>query len=67
MAEIKAEDYLGLTKKSCQDKAEGKNIIFRLISKDGEPFFSYPDDSDIRTDRICVELENGLVVKVTVK
>ncbi len=28
---MKAEDFLGLTKKSAMDKAESKNLIFRLI------------------------------------
>jgi hypothetical protein len=53
------EQFLGLTKKGAQQKAEQMNLIFRLISVNGEPMFSYP--SDIRTDRICVEINNGAV------
>jgi hypothetical protein len=62
---MKAEDFLGLSKKTAQDLAEKKSFIFRLISVDGEPFFSYPED--VRTDRVCVEIENGQIVKATVQ
>ena len=62
---MKPEDYLGLTKKQAQDRSEGKNMIFRLISIDGESFFSYPEDT--RTDRVCVVIEKGLVVKATIQ
>lgn len=58
---MKAEDFLGLTKKSAMEKAESKNLIFRLIRINEKSFFSYP--SDVRADRVCVELENGAVVK----
>lgn len=62
---MKVEEFLGLTKKAAQDKAEAKNLIFRLISVDGEPFFGYPPDE--RTDRVCVEIEKGRVAKVTLQ
>jgi hypothetical protein len=58
-------DYLGLTKKQAQDKAERKNYIFRLIRIDAENFLPYPDD--VRQDRLCVELDGGKVTKVTVQ
>ena len=54
-----AKEYLGLSKKMAQDKCEGKNMIFRLISIDGDPYFSWPEDR--RTDRICIEIVNGKV------
>lgn len=60
---MKIEDFLGLSKKSAQDKAEAKNLIFRLIRVDGDNFFSYPADK--REDRICVEIDKGKVSKVT--
>lgn len=60
---LKSEDFLGLTKKGAQDKAEAKNLIFRLIRKDGENFFSYPNDT--RADRVCVEIDKGAVTKAT--
>jgi len=56
-------DFLGLSKKSAQDRAENMNLIFRLIKVDGEDFFAYPED--IRHDRLCVEIENGKVVKAS--
>lgn len=59
---MKAEDFLGLTKKGSQDKAEAKNLIFRLIRVDDKSFFSYPDADKLRTDRVCVEIEKGQVV-----
>jgi len=64
---MKETDYLGLTKKSAQDRAEGKNLIFRLIKSEGKDFFSYPEDHEARQDRVCVEIENGKVVKVLFK
>ena len=54
---------LGLSKKMAQDKAEGKNLIFRLIRIDGENYFPYPDDK--RGDRVCVEIDGGKVSKVS--
>lgn len=61
----KAEDYIGLTKRSSQDKAERDSLVFRLIRIDKEDFLSYPDDE--RTDRICVEIDDGKVSKATIK
>ena len=60
---MKPEDFLGLTKKAAQDKAEAKNLIFRLIRIDADPFFAYPDETDVCTTRICVEIDNGKVSK----
>lgn len=62
---MKAEDFIGLTKKMAQDKAEGRNMIFRLIRVDKEYFFKYPDDE--RADRVCIEIDGGKVSKVTFK
>lgn len=56
-------EFVGMTKKRAQDLAEFKNLIFRLISVDGDPFLAYPEDE--RTDRVCVEIENGKVSKAT--
>ena len=62
---MKAEYFIGLTKKIAQDRAEGQNMIFRLISINGEPFFSYPEDH--RDDRVCAELVDGKVIKATIQ
>lgn len=62
---MKSEEFLGLTKKGAQEKAEAKNFIFRLIRKDEQTFFSYP--TDVRTDRVCVEIDKGTVTKATIQ
>lgn len=59
------QEYIGLTKKNAQNKAERENLIFRLIRIDNEKFLDYP--TDIRTDRICVEFDGGLVVKASLQ
>ncbi|CAB4196739.1 hypothetical protein UFOVP1290_259 [uncultured Caudovirales phage] len=60
--EMKEEDFIGLDKKRAQDLAERKNLIFRLLSVDGDPYFSMPEDK--RDDRVCVEIEKSKVTKV---
>lgn len=62
---MKSEDFIGLTKKGAMDKAEAKNFIFRLIRINEKNFFSYP--SDTRTDRVCIEIDNGAVSKATIQ
>jgi hypothetical protein len=63
---MKAEDFIGVSKRAAQDKSESLNLIFRLVSVDGVIFLGYPTDEP-RTDRICVEIENGVVVKATIQ
>lgn len=58
-----SNDFVGMTKHRAQDVAEKRNLIFRLISVDGDPYLSYPEDE--RQDRVCVEIENGKVAKAT--
>jgi hypothetical protein len=53
-------DFIGLTKKGAQQLAEKNNLIFRIISVDGVAMFSYP--TDVRTDRICIEMNRGEVI-----
>jgi hypothetical protein len=60
-----ANFFLGMTKRQAQDKAEGKNLIFRLIRIDAEKFMDYPEDK--RDDRLCVEIDNGAVTKATIQ
>lgn len=60
-----AQEFLGLSKKQGQDKAEGKNMIFRLIRIDTENYFTYPDEQ--RTDRVCVEIDSGKITIATVQ
>lgn len=52
MDTVSADKFIGLTKKRTQDLAEAKSLIFRLISIDGEAYFSYPED-DCK-DRVCI-------------
>jgi hypothetical protein len=62
---MKSEDFLGLSKKESQNLAEKRNLIFRLIRVDSEPYFAYPDETNKCSERICVEIEGGKVVKAT--
>lgn len=61
----KSSDFVGMTKKGAQNLAEEQNLIFRLVSVDGERFLGYPED--IREDRVCVEIENGKVTRAFVQ
>lgn len=56
---------MGLSRKSAQNLADVKDMIFRLISVDGEPYLSYPED--IREDRVCVEITDGKVSRALVQ
>lgn len=56
---MQESDFIGLTKKGAQQKAEQLNLIFRLISINGESYLSYPTDT--RSDRVCVEINDGTV------
>ena len=60
-----ASGFLGMGKKRAQDLADVKNLIFRLIRIDGEKFYDYPEDT--RTDRVCVEIDNGQVTKAVIR
>jgi len=64
---ITADNFMGLTKKRAQDLAEAKSMIFRLISIDGDSFLPYPEMTDKREDRICVEIENSKVIKAIIQ
>lgn len=58
------DKFIGLTKKQAQNKAEAMNLIFRLIRIDQEKYFEYPED--VRTDRICIEIDNTFVTKAKI-
>ncbi len=60
-----ADDFIGLSKKKAQDVAEYNSLIFRLVKVDGEEMLGYPTDSNV--ERICVEIENGKVVKASMQ
>lgn len=59
------QSLLGQGKRAAQNKAELMNLIFRLIRVDGESFLPYPEES--RTDRVCVEIDNGKVTKAVLR
>jgi hypothetical protein len=63
---MKAEDFIGVSKFKAHDLAEANSLVYRLVSVDGAIFLGYPTDEP-RTDRICVEIENGVVVKATIQ
>lgn len=56
-----AQDFVGLSKKGAQDKAEAKNLVFRLVAVDGETFLGWPDDS--YPQRVCCVIEKGKVTE----
>jgi hypothetical protein len=41
------------------------NFLFRLIRVDTEHFFPYPPDT--RTDRVCAELDAGVVSVASIR
>ena len=47
-----ADQMKGMEKRAAQNFAERKNLIFRLVSVNGETFLGKPED--VRTDRDCV-------------
>jgi hypothetical protein len=59
------DQFIGLPKKDAQNLAERFNFIFRLIRIDDKNMFSYPEDS--RDDRVCVEIEKGVVVHAAIQ
>lgn len=61
----KSSDFIGKTKKDAQNLAEAKNMVFRLIRIDAEPFMAYPEDT--RDDRVCVEIDAGKITKATIQ
>lgn len=56
---MKAENFLSLSKREAQHKAEAAGLIFRLIRIDDCNYFSYPDD--VNEQRLCVEIDKGVV------
>lgn len=60
---VKPEDFIGMSKLSAQGKAEYASLIFRLIRIDDKSYFDYPED--VRNDRICVEIDKGIITKAT--
>ncbi len=62
---MNVDKFIGLPKRQSQNLADEWNLIFRLCKVDGKDFFDYPED--VRTDRVCIEIENGKVVKATIQ
>ena len=60
-----SNDFIGLSKTGGQDLAEKRNMIFHLVRIDDEMFFDYP--SEVRDDRVCIEIEQGKVVKASIQ
>jgi hypothetical protein len=57
---VKASDFVGLTKKAAQDKAEARNMVFRHRTANGEKYLGDPSDPG-RDDRVCVDTVDGKV------
>lgn len=64
--DIKVEEFIGLDKKSAQNKADKLSLIFFLIRIDNKNYFSYPKKEDKRDDRLCVEIDKRKVTSATI-
>lgn len=62
---LDAAQFIEKSKKGAQDLAERKGLLFRHIRTDQNNLMSYPED--VRTDRICIEIDNGKVTKATIQ
>lgn len=51
---METSQFKGMGKRAAQNLAEAKNLIFRLVSTDGETILGKPED--VRTDRVCVTI-----------
>ncbi len=56
---IDTNRYIGMGKRKAQNQAEADNLIFRLVSANGETILGNPDD--VQTERICIIIENDQV------
>jgi hypothetical protein len=61
---IDSNVFLGLTKKSGQNKAEVLNLLFHLVRIDKEAYLEFPKEK--RDDRVCIEIDNGQITKATI-
>lgn len=59
-----ADEYINLSKTAAHDLAERRNMIFWLVSVDGERRLGDPPDQ--REDRVCIELVKGKVAAARV-
>lgn len=62
---VDPNSFIGLSKKSAQNKAENLGLLFHLVRIGEENFFAYPADK--REDRICIEIDNAQVSKAIVQ
>lgn len=62
----RADRFLGVSKHKAHDMAEQLNLVFRLVSVNGEVFLGYPTDG-VRSDRVCAELVNGVITKAVIQ
>jgi hypothetical protein len=62
---VNVSDLVGLGKRDAQNKSELKNLIWRLVSVNGERFLGWPEDK--REDRVCVEIVNEKVVSAVIQ
>ena len=56
---IDTNRYIGLGKRRAQNLAEADNLVFRLVSSNGEVILGRPDD--VQPDRLCVVIEGDQV------
>ena len=60
-----ASDFIGRSKKGAQDLAEARNLVFRLVSVDGENMLGWPEDKF--EQRVCCVLAGGKVTQAELR
>ena len=63
-----ANEFVGMEKRAAQNLAERKNMIFRLVSADGETMLGWPPEGeDKRDDRVCCIVQDSCVVQAEIR
>lgn len=62
---VNADTFVGMSKSAGQNKAEALNLVFRLVSVNGETFLGLPEDT--RDDRVCVEVNATKITKAIIQ
>ena len=64
---VDAKVFLGKTKVGSQNKSEALNLVYRLIHKDGQDYFSEPTEAEWVANRICIWITGGEVTRAEFK
>lgn len=64
---IDSSIFIGKTKVQSQNISEARSLIYRLIHKDGQDYFSEPTEAEWVANRICVWITGGEVTRAEFK